>query len=737
MAGYARTGGSPMKRSFIFSQTAFIVLFLFAAHLKAQWVQVSGSYGGVTRSVAVSGANLLAGTVAGVFLSTNSGTSWTFANAGLTDQVTAFALRPSQTGGNDLFAGTDSGGVFLSINNGSSWTAVNNGLANSYIYSLATNNSSIFAGTGQGVFRSTDNGASWSNVTSGIIDVGIQCLAAKDSLLFASTSGGVFRSTDNGENWTRVDSGLVIPRPPRRSILFSIAITDSAIFGGSSGRVYQSTDKGLSWHTTGQFPPIATSSPNVHSLVEIGSNVFAGDGFTVYRSSDNGTSWIRVGSGLPRNAFLSQTIYALDAQGSTLIASTAAGVFYSTDLGVNWTGLNNGLNASSINTLTVSGPNLFSDAGNGYYIQRSTDNGTSWAVVNDTVYYHFRHLVSNGSYVVTATNGPIIANNSSPLLRSSDLGESWTSLGNQPIPEALAINDEYIFTGYLFGSVGVRRCANDSSTWIPVNNGLPDFPTVTTLHRNGSNIFSGTFPNGIFYSPDNGTNWNPLNVGWGENLAVSAIAVSGATIFAGTAQVSGLPTSIIGRGVFRSTDFGASWAPANNGLTDTSITALVIHDSALLAGTNSGIFLSTDNGTSWKPFNSGLPYLNVATLGLNETYVYAGIFGGVWRRPLSEIISSVQTSHENVVRQFRLEQNYPNPFNPITTIKYSLAKPSHVTLKIFNLIGEELATLVNDQQIAGGHEIIWNAENFSSGVYYCQLKTDNDFTQTRKLVLLK
>jgi CubicO group peptidase (beta-lactamase class C family) len=89
-----------------------------------------------------------------------------------------------------------------------------------------------------------------------------------------------------------------------------------------------------------------------------------------------------------------------------------------------------------------------------------------------------------------------------------------------------------------------------------------------------------------------------------------------------------------------------------------------------------------------------------------------------------------------VPAEFLLSQNYPNPFNPNTQIKYSIPKSSQVTLKIFNTLGEELKTLVNDEKPIGTYEVNWNAANLPSGVYFYQIKA-RSFVQTKKMVLMK
>jgi ligand-binding sensor domain-containing protein len=134
----------------------------------------------------VVGANLFAGTGDGIFLSTNSGTSWTAVNSGLTSMtVNAFAVT-----GPNLFAGTQGGGVFLSTNNGSNWTAVNSGLTSTALSALAVAGASLFAGTVGGVFVSTNGGSSWTAVNTGLINTSVYALVATGTNLFAGTFGG-------------------------------------------------------------------------------------------------------------------------------------------------------------------------------------------------------------------------------------------------------------------------------------------------------------------------------------------------------------------------------------------------------------------------------------------------------------------------------------------------------------------------------------------------------------------
>ncbi|RCK73941.1 MAG: Cell surface protein [Ignavibacteriae bacterium] len=85
---------------------------------------------------------------------------------------------------------------------------------------------------------------------------------------------------------------------------------------------------------------------------------------------------------------------------------------------------------------------------------------------------------------------------------------------------------------------------------------------------------------------------------------------------------------------------------------------------------------------------------------------------------------------------FELHQNYPNPFNPNTTIRFEIPKTTHVTLKIYNVLGQEVAELVNEEMKPGTYNINWNPLNIASGIYLYRLKAD-DFLKTNKMILLR
>lgn len=146
--------------------------------------------------------------------------------------------------------------------------------------------------------------------------------------------------------------------------------------------------------------------------------------------------------------------------------------------------------------------------------------------------------------------------------------------------------------------------------------------------------------------------------------------------------------------------------------------------------------MSTNNSTSWTVVNNGLTNNNVTSLVVSGTNLFAGTDGGVWRRPLSEMITGVEHQQSNLPTKFALEQNYPNPFNPTTIIKYEIPQNGFVSLKVYDILGKEVALLENGIENAGRYEVKFDGSNLSSGVYFYRIQAGS-FSKTKKLLLLK
>ncbi len=102
----------------------------------------------------------------------------------------------------------------------------------------------------------------------------------------------------------------------------------------------------------------------------------------------------------------------------------------------------------------------------------------------------------------------------------------------------------------------------------------------------------------------------------------------------------------------------------------------------------------------------------------------------------SQYPSGVDNDNSNLPTEYELYQNYPNPFNPSTKISYKLAEAGFTSLKVYDVLGNEVVTLVNEEKTAGEYEIEFNGNGLTSGIYFYQLKAGS-FIQTKKMVLVK
>ena len=240
-------------------------------------------------------------------------------------------------------------------------------------------------------------------------------------------------------------------------------------------------------------------------------------------------------------------------------------------------------------------------------------------------------------------------------------------------------------------------------------------------------IYAGA-RNGVSRSTDNGESWEIINNEMG-NTAIWALSINSyGDIFAGGSY----------SGIYRSTNNGDNWIQLLNAY----ITSLAINskDDIFAGSYDQGIFSSTDNGENWIQINDGLTSSSVLSLTVNNIgYVFAATDSGVFRSIHSTTPIIVNDNTSNI--DFRLYQNYPNPFNPSTQINFYIPEPGLVSVKIYDILGSEVKTLINEYRNTGRYEVTWRGDNnvgkkISSGIYFYTL-TSGDFVQTKKMLLIQ
>ena len=705
-----------------------ILIALAPQKLSAQnnsWVQTNGPYGAGVNSILIdSTGSLLASTDGGLYQSTDNGLHWVcigFPDSNVTGLVATkegkiFAIA------NRACYFSDNAVSWNKLNIPSSpgtWYGQSIAIALGHqdeIYLLCYYQDTTFFT--YVLLRSTDNGNTWADL--GLRDkfAGPSLTVDKNGNIYVGSEGPgyVFRSTNNGATWSYLNfTGRI----------YCLAVDSmSNVFVGSDTGIYVSTDNCNSWHLSGLKNSIFLSLYVAPSGTIFASAIYPEK--RVYYSTDDGATWV------PTKFTFQTSCFASRSNGDIFAGTSYDGVFRSTDNGISWTQASTGMVTNTIVTSFAVAQNnsLFAGvAGNGSGLWKTTNQGETWSRIAFT---------DTSASVFTDSAGRIYTCTNYGVYMSADGGSTWEKIYTGATNCGTVDPDGRIFLGS--DNFAICRSTDGGKTWTPLQTSLQGKGDVHSIAicRDTSVVAATT--GGLIRSTDHGDTWTTVVPAAEMNCL---LVDEQGTVFAAP---RGLP-------VIRSTDNGETWSKVQGDLSPSEVKSLAVNSAGwLFAGTcegiiitgsengnhiwYAGVFMSTDKGNSWTQFNSGLTYLNIQTLGFDSHgYLYAGPFLGhaIYR---TSIPTPVEERPKNMPEGYNLSQNHPNPFNLSTRISYSVPKSGSVTVAVYNVLGQRVATLFSGQALAGEYEVTFNADGLTSGIYFCRMAAPG-FSRTVKMMLLK
>ena len=736
----------------------------------------------------------------GVFRSEDGGRSWKPANNGLRN----FSIRALASDGGEktIFAGTATGGVYRSGDSGENWRLVDNGLATPRILSLATMTGPrpyVFAGTDNGIFRSSNAGDNWSRVDRGFTNSTIYSLAlarSRRGFLYAGTGAGVLRSTNVGGNWIDAGSGL------RRGDILSLASDSSGrMFAAQdNGGVFRSVDAALPEIAHLPIDTLSSDNANIVSWEAAVTDDIGVDSVCVFYRNGGAVRFAslrlqalgedKYRGFIPEDLVNSRGVeyYILAHDRFQNFAKRPEEAFFSVRVRV----------PTEANRDTAGNPisQSYGSEGNAYRlfsIPLHADDKRPEKILVDALgdydnkkwrFYSLRDdyyklppgtaiynefpntgemapgkafwlIVKDSSRVIHI--GPAISN-STDQEYALPLRTGWNFIGspfNFPLPLAsLRFKNRN-------QAPGLRLFKGEWND--PKNN-----PVTGILPFEGYALFNATFPedtlliNPALSSPSLLSKQKPLS-NLSEMFVIQILARCQKARDVDNVAMLALNSSlnlddldqpeppVIGEYVSVyfphrewSTLAKTYCIDARPEPTDGEIWEFEVKTNI-----RDKVNLSFEGiGEMPKKFEVWLvdDALKI-TQNLRETNHYA-VAGSEQPKQLKLVVGKHDFVGEKLAEAqvipatYELSQNFPNPFNPATTIRYGLPQSERVTLKIYNLLGEEVALVMNDElRAAGYHAAIWdgrdkNGKVAASGVYVYRIQAGSS-VMTKKLALIK
>jgi len=376
----------------------------------------------------------------------------------------------------------------------------------------------------------------------------------------------------------------------------------------------------------------------------------------------------------------------------------------------------------------------------GTQIYRSLDKGETWtniAAISQGTQAH--------SFYVSPldTNLMLAAMNSSGgrILRSTNYGQTWTTtwgpgtLTSYGMPLEMDPNNPNICFLGPDNSV-MLRSTDFGLTWSNWSSNTFRSPCdLTVLYDSSSYMYVGDGTTGsgsgeLFKSTNGGINWTSIHTVSGSEIPMISVTNLDLDLAFHTCWSSGgfWRTGNKWNTFVQVASTGSAWG-TDIAKDDPTAVSFVIYGSTAYVSTNSGDnFISSNVGSS----------PNAGVLFYDKGNLFSQQGGGVYKLKVlySVITGNTQITNE-LPNSFCLSQNYPNPFNPSTTIEYEISRASLVQIKIFDVLGNEVQTLVSNYLSPGKYSSNFDASNLSSGIYFYTLTSDGQKINTKKMILLK
>ncbi|MFH0991285.1 MAG: T9SS type A sorting domain-containing protein [bacterium] len=742
--------------------TISILLLSAAMTSIAQWSQ-TGPYEMTITSIAVSAnGTMYAGTTlnsgnygAGLYKSTDNGESWATVNTGFPVYQGSLGFVHSVACKNDtvyinyLDPNNALQKIYRSVNGGSSWVQVNSTASSTWsgavaappTHILVTPNT-VLSGLGRAVYRSINGGQTWTLVKSAnanyslFFQAGNKIFVGGDSL---------FVSTDEGATWTFQSRNYGARVWGNATTLFG---TD--IYSAQSNyfmKLARSTDDGKTW------TDIVNTLPSPNTMTP--TNMFFNDskiflvhtdgfyGYNIITSTNNGTTWDSIPQML--NWYDRKSLSFKVVGANIFMGLSLNGIIKSTDNGTTWMTRSKGFPAAlGINQVLKDGTTLYLGA-NRYSFYKSTDNGNSWnQYANGAAGANFQALIMRGDTIYAGTNAK-------GFFKSTNKGNTWnrisTSTSDPGDVQGLAYWNGKFYAA-LSSAERLRVSSDGGVTWTISNTGLTQNSLGLRMFNNRLFYYSAA---GLFMFTDTSKAWIQVSKDSIGNSRVNNVTAIGTRLFAGTGANYGVASF-----VYYSDDNGIVWRKTKKapyadagilGVGPVTIGALGNNLFAVTGGLflKTAVFNSTDGGDSWTDLTGNIPA--TYTVGLiKDVYqvgseVFLPLFDfssyqySMFRRTLTTL-TSVKNAEGIIPSQVNLSQNYPNPFNPSTNIRFEISNPGFVSLKVFDILGREVAALVNEYKPAGSFSVNFEASKLSSGVYFYKLQAGS-FISTKKMVFQK